>query len=134
MLKQFEVKTRERSQFVNITGEVRKIVRDSGVSDGLCVVYVPHTTAGVTVNEYADPAVAEDIAVHLEAAVPKHSNYRHLEGNSPAHIKASLVGSSVTLLVEDGRVVLGKWQVIFLCEFDGPRNRTVLIKVMPCGS
>ena len=95
---------------------------------------VPHTTAGVTVNEYADPAVAEDIAAYLEAAVPKHGKYRHMEGNSPAHIKTSMVGNSETLFVEDGRVVLGKWQGIFLCEFDGPRNRTVLVKVIPDGS
>jgi secondary thiamine-phosphate synthase enzyme len=95
---------------------------------------VPHTTAGITINEHADPSVVQDIAAQLEKMVPQHNRYRHLEGNSPAHIKASLVGSSQTLFVEDGRPVLGTWQGVFFCEFDGPRNRSLLIKIVPDGT
>jgi len=117
--------------FQDITLKVKDAVESSGIQSGVCYVFVPHTTAGITVNEHADPSVAEDITAQLEAMVPQHNNYRHMEGNAPAHIKASLVGNSETLLVEGGKLVLGTWQGIFLCEFDGPRNRTVLIKVMP---
>lgn len=102
----------------------------SGVSDGLAVVYVPHTTAGVTINEHADPAVVQDIDSKLSELVPESSTYAHTEGNSPGHIKATLVGSSQTILVEDGQLKLGTWQGIFFCEFDGPRSRQVHIKVL----
>jgi secondary thiamine-phosphate synthase enzyme len=105
-------------------------VESSGIESGVCYVFVPHTTAGITVNEHADPSVVQDIAARLEALVPQHNNYRHTEGNAPAHIKASLVGNSETLLVESGKLVLGTWQGILLCEFDGPRNRTILVKIM----
>ena len=107
------------------------MVKASGIEGGICHVLVPHTTAAITVNENADPSVAADITTQLEAIVPQHSNYRHMEGNAPAHIKASLVGNSQTLLVEGGKLVLGTWQGIFFCEFDGPRNRTILIKLVP---
>lgn len=126
-----DIKTRSRVDFQDITLKVKDAVESSGIQSGVCYVFVPHTTAGITVNEHADPSVAEDITAQLEAMVPQHNNYRHMEGNAPAHIKASLVGNSETLLVEGGKLVLGTWQGIFLCEFDGPRNRTVLIKVMP---
>ena len=126
-----DIKTRSRVDFQDITPKVKDAVESSGIQSGVCYVFVPHTTAGITVNEHADPSVAEDITAQLEAMVPQHNNYRHMEGNAPAHIKASLVGNSETLLVEGGKLVLGTWQGIFLCEFDGPRNRTVLIKVMP---
>jgi secondary thiamine-phosphate synthase enzyme len=102
-----------------------------GLKNGLCQVFVPHTTAAVTINESADSSVVADIAAQLDSLAPQRSGYRHLEGNAPAHIKASLVGSSETLLVENGQIVLGTWQGIFFCEFDGPRNRTVLVKTIP---
>jgi secondary thiamine-phosphate synthase enzyme len=105
-------------------------VKSADVQSGLCYVFVPHTTAGITVNEHADPSVVEDIAAQLEAMVPQHRSYRHGEGNAPAHIKATLVGNSETLLVENGKLVLGTWQGVFLCEFDGPRNRTILVKLV----
>lgn len=131
MLHRINIKTRSRLDFQDITATVRDLVESSGIQSGVCYVFVPHTTAGVTVNEHADPSVTGDIAAHLEAMVPQHSKYRHREGNAPAHIKASLVGNSETLLVEGGDLVLGTWQGIFFCEFDGPRNRTMLIKIIP---
>ena len=125
------IRTGSRVDFQDITSRVQEVVASSGVETGVCYVLVPHTTAGVTVNEHADPSVVEDIAAQLEVMVPRHNNYRHMEGNAPAHIKASLVGSSETLLVESGKLVLGTWQGIFFCEFDGPRNRNLLIKIVP---
>jgi secondary thiamine-phosphate synthase enzyme len=125
------VSTKARVEFKDITEEVQDMVKSSGIESGVCHVFVPHTTAAITVNENADPSVAADITTQLEAIVPRHSDYRHMEGNAPAHIKASLIGNSRTLLVEGGKVVLGTWQGIFFCEFDGPRNRTVLIKIVP---
>jgi len=123
----FKVKTRQRTQLVNITGEVQRAVESLGVSDGLVVVYVPHTTAAVTINESADPDVANDIEGKLTDLVPRSGKYRHAEGNSDGHVKSSLVGCSETLLVDGGKLVLGTWQGVFFCEFDGPRTRTVLV-------
>lgn len=114
---------------VDITNRVRDGLRQSGVSRGICVVYVPHTTAGLTVNENADPAVAADILEQMEKLAPR-GRYRHREGNADAHIKASLTGFSLVMLVEDGDLVLGTWQGIFLCEFDGPRKRRVMVQVI----
>ena len=131
MIHRVSIKTDSRVDFKDITLKVRDIVGASSVQSGVCYLYVPHTTAGIMVNEHADPSVVEDIAAQLEAMVPQHGKYRHLEGNSPAHIKASLVGSSEALLIEDGQIVLGTWQGVFFCEFDGPRNRSVLVKIMP---
>jgi len=128
----FEVVTTSRSQMVDVTARVRTVVRQAGVSEGLCVAYVPHTTAGITVNESADPAVAADILEHLEKLVPQ-GGYRHREGNADSHIKASLTGSSVTVFVEGGELSLGTWQGIFFCEFDGPRHRRVRVKVIEDG-
>jgi secondary thiamine-phosphate synthase enzyme len=105
-------------------------VEASGVKSGVCHIFVPHTTAAILVNEHADPSVVGDIDAQLEIMAPQHKNYRHVEGNSPAHIKASLLGDSRTLFIEDGKLVLGTWQGIFFCEFDGPRNRSVLVKVL----
>ncbi len=119
------VKTKTRIDMVDITSSVQKEVSKSGVSDGVCTVYVPHTTAGITINEGADPAVCQDILTKLNELVPPNAGYRHMEGNADSHIKASLMGSSVSVLVEDGRLVLGTWQKIFFCEFDGPRSRRV---------
>ncbi len=123
------VKTGTRIEMVDITGAVREAVSRAGVTDGVCVVYVPHTTAGITVNEGADPAVCTDILRKLNELVPPGDRYRHLEGNADSHIKASLMGSSVNIIVEDGRLVLGTWQKIFFCEFDGPRSRKVYVKI-----
>ncbi len=128
------VKTATRAEFIDITGSVQSVVAGSGVERGICVVHVPHTTAGVTINENADPAVKADILDWLEKAVPRRGGYRHTEGNSDAHIKASLMGPSLSLLVEKGRLVLGIWQSIYLCEFDGARSRQVHVQVTPAGA
>ncbi len=127
---QVEVSTGARNQLVDITGAVADGVEKSGVENGACHVYVPHTTAGVTINENADPSVRGDILMALARAVPDSLPYEHTEGNARAHVKASLVGSSVTVPVEEGRLRLGTWQGIFLCEFDGPRRRRLLVKVL----
>ena len=124
------VKTRAQTELVDITAEVGRRVAESGVRQGLCLIYVPHTTAGVTINENADPSVRTDLLMVLNQMVPWKSDYRHLEGNSPAHVKATLVGASQTIAVESGHLVLGTWQGIFLCEFDGPRGRSVHVRIM----
>jgi secondary thiamine-phosphate synthase enzyme len=134
LLPSLEVATRAAHELVEITDEVRAALRAARVSDGILVVYVPHTTAGVTVQENADPDVRRDMLLALGNAVPakpERGEYRHAEGNSDAHVKASLVGSSATLIVKGGDLVLGTWQGVFLCEFDGPRSRTVHLKVIP---
>ena len=131
MIHRMNIKTRARTDFQDISRQIQDVVQTSGIKEGVCHIFVPHTTAAITVNENADPSVVEDITAQLEALIPQRQNYRHLEGNAPAHIKASLVGNSLALLVENGRLVLGTWQGIFFCEFDGPRNRTILLKVMP---
>lgn len=123
------VKTRSRIEMVDMTSLVQKEVSKSGISDGVCMVYVPHTTAAVTINEGADPSVCQDILTKLTDLVPPDAGYRHMEGNSDSHIKASMVGNSVSVIVENGRLVLGTWQKIFFCEFDGPRSRKAYIKV-----
>ena len=133
MLTQLEVRTRERSQFINVTNEVRRAVRSSGVRDGVCVVYVPHTTAGVCINEAADPSVVRDIAVTLARLVPAHDGYTHAEGNSDAHIKTLVTGSSVQIPVAEGDLFLGTWQGIFFCEYDGPRTRRVAVQIVGPG-
>jgi secondary thiamine-phosphate synthase enzyme len=126
----FRIRTSKRTQFLDITREVEHAVRDSGVADGLCYVYVPHTTAGVTINEHADPDVARDVEGIFDRLVPHEGPYRHAEGNTDSHMKAILTGASQTVFVENGKLALGAWQGIFLCEFDGPRQRTVFVKVM----
>ncbi len=126
----FQVRTSTQTELINITHSVQEAVKKIGVEDGICVVFVPHTTAGVTINETADPSVVHDILMELNKIVPSKDQYHHMEGNSPAHIKTSLVGCSEIVLVESGRLVLGTWQGIFLCEFDGPRNRKVHVKVI----
>ena len=126
---EIRVSTKSRTELVDITSQVQDVVRESRVLDGICHVYVPHTTAGITINEDADPSVRQDILMELNKMVPFEDNYKHLEGNAAAHIKASIVGSSETILVEGGRLLLGTWQGIFFCEFDGPRNRRVLTRI-----
>jgi len=128
-VKEINVPTKGRTELVDITRQVQRVVAESGVQDGVCHAYVPHTTAGLTINENADPSVREDILMELNKTIPLEDNYKHREGNAAAHIKATIVGSSETLLVERGRLVLGTWQGLFFCEFDGPRSRRVLIKV-----
>jgi len=125
----FEVQTRRRAQLVDITQRVAEAVAKSGISEGTCHVFVPHTTAGVTINEGADPDVAADIESHLAEIVPKEAAYEHAEGNSDSHIKTVLVGPSCTAPVRGGKLALGTWQAIFLCEWDGPRTRRVEVAV-----
>jgi secondary thiamine-phosphate synthase enzyme len=130
MIQTFQVKTTTQTEFIEITHSVQGAVQETGVRDGICIIFVPHTTAAVTINENADPSVVQDIVMELNKIVPFKNQYRHMEGNSPAHIKASLMGCSEIVLVESGKLVLGTWQGIFFCEFDGPRNRKVHVKVM----
>jgi secondary thiamine-phosphate synthase enzyme len=130
-MKAFEVKTGRRTEFAEITAEVRRFVKESGLKSGACVVYCPHTTAAVTIQENADPDVVRDMLLWLNDRVPKDvPGFRHAEGNSDAHIKSSLIGSSVTVLVENGDLVFGTWQGIYFCEFDGPRTRTVMVQTI----
>jgi secondary thiamine-phosphate synthase enzyme len=133
MTSRFQVASTDRCQFIDITSEVRKVVRASGVSRGLCTVYVPHTTAGLTINENADPSVVRDMLMELEKIVPFSDHYAHREGNSAAHIKASLMGFTVQLIVDSGGLNLGTWQSIYFCEFDGPRRRSVQVQVLDSG-
>jgi secondary thiamine-phosphate synthase enzyme len=133
LISKVDIKTSSKVEFQEITQKIRDIIGGSGVKNGVCHVFVPHTTAGVMVNEHADPSVVEDIAAQLDKMVPENQSYRHLEGNSPAHIKATLIGDSETLFIEDGRLVLGTWQGIFFCEFDGPRSRNVFVKIVQEG-
>jgi len=129
MIKRLSVRTSSRMQFLDITSQVQDAVKESGLSDGVCTVFVPHTTAGITINENADPDVTRDIIDTLERLVPRKGDYRHTEGNADSHVKASLMGFSVDVFVEGGRLVLGTWQAIYFCEFDGPRTRQVLVRV-----
>ena len=130
MIHTIPVRTSSRSQFVEITSQVQNAVKQSGVTQGICTVYVPHTTAGVTINENADPDVVRDILDTLDRLVPESSHYRHREGNADSHVKAGMMGFSVTVFVEDARLALGRWQGIYFCEFDGPRSRQVYVKVV----
>jgi len=130
-IQEFSVRTRSRTEFVDITGQVSKIVQESKVSSGMAIVFVPHTTAAVTINENADPSVQHDILADLNRLIPFAGPYQHTEGNSAAHIKSSLVGPSETLLIENGRPVLGTWQGVYFCEFDGPRTRKIWVKIIP---
>jgi secondary thiamine-phosphate synthase enzyme len=129
------IRTRERSDFVEITSQVEQLISQSGIRRGAVHIFVPHTTAGVTLNENADPSVVRDVLADLERLVPKtQPYYTHFEGNSAAHFKASVVGSNVTVLIENGSLVLGTWQGIYLCEFDGPRSRKVHLQWMDSGN
>ncbi|MEW6049986.1 MAG: secondary thiamine-phosphate synthase enzyme YjbQ [Candidatus Zixiibacteriota bacterium] len=127
---EISVTTHDRDEMLDVTAQVQKVVSDSGARDGYVICFVPHTTAGITINEHADPDVCRDILHKLRKEIPQSDGYRHAEGNSDAHIKASLMGSSVTVIFENKRLVLGTWQGIFFCEFDGPRSRTLFVKVV----
>jgi len=128
-MRTLRVKTGRRTQLVDVTAAVEQVVKEAGVGSGVCYVYVPHTTAGVTINEHADPDVASDLEGIFDRLVPHAGPYRHSEGNTDSHAKAVMVGASQVVLVEDGRLLLGRWQGIFLCEFDGPRERKIFVKV-----
>jgi len=130
VIAQLEINTRSTAELVDITAAVQQTVREQGVQSGVCHVFVPHTTAGLTLNENWDPDVRADMLMELDKIVPGRDNYRHAEGNSAAHIKASLMGFSQTVLVEDGCLVLGAWQGVYLAEFDGPRRRRILVKLV----
>jgi secondary thiamine-phosphate synthase enzyme len=124
------LKTKSRTEMIDMTSQIADQVRQSGVSDGLCMLYVPHTTGAVTINESADPSVRDDIQMVLNQIVPWEANYKHLEGNSPAHLKATLVGASELVAIENGALILGTWQGIFFCEFDGPRTRKIHVRIL----
>lgn len=127
---EYTVRTKKAQEFINITNLVEEAVNKSGIKDGIAIVFVPHTTAGVTINENSDPDVVTDILSGLSKAFPEQNGYLHAEGNSHAHIKASMMGSSCHIIIENGRLKLGTWQGIYFCEFDGPRNRNVYIKII----
>jgi len=126
----FALSTSGHTEFVDVTSQVQKAVTDSGVREGVCFVYNPHTTAGLTINEGADPAVQSDLIGLFKQIVPRDYPYRHMEGNSPSHMMTTLTGSSVTVFIESGRLQLGTWQRIFFCEYDGPRSRKVWWKIL----
>ncbi len=125
-----ELETKQRDQFVDITAGINDYLAKTGIKEGVCYIYVPHTTAGLTINEGADPSVVEDILMQLDKMVPQNNGYRHMEGNSAAHIKSFLAGVAKTVPVTGGKLALGTWQRVFFCEFDGPRRRKVIVKVM----
>jgi secondary thiamine-phosphate synthase enzyme len=130
-MEEIDVSTRGRQAFHDITTQVQAVVSHNGVQEGICVIFCPHTTAGLTLNENWDPTVQHDLGVGLDAISPRRAEYRHSEGNSPAHLKSSLVGASLCVLIAGGKLVLGTWQGIYLAEFDGPRRRQVLVKTIP---
>lgn len=130
--KEFSLRT-ERQGYYNITKTIREVIMESGVQSGVCVVFCPHTTGAITINENADPDVQHDLVIGLDEAFPDRRVFRHSEGNSDAHLKCSAVGASETILIEDGRPLLGTWQGVYFCEFDGPRTRRYYVKVMADG-
>jgi secondary thiamine-phosphate synthase enzyme len=129
-MKEISVQTPSQFEMTDITAAVQKAIREEKIESGICLVYTPHTTAAVTINENADPDVTRDMLAALDRVVPLSANYRHSEGNSAAHVKSSLVGASEMVIIEDGRLVLGTWQSIFFCEFDGPRTRKAYVKMV----
>ncbi len=130
MIKEFKVKTTKKNELIDISSEIVSAVKESNVDSGYCVVYCPHTTAGITINEGADPGVREDLLSHLEKLVPESKEYKHSEGNSDAHIKSSIIGTSEINIIKDNNIVLGTWQKIFFAEFDGPRKRKIIVNVI----
>ena len=129
LIREIPVRTRKRNELVDITSTVRELIDESGVTEGICHIFVPHTTAAVTINEKADPDVATDISNTLEKSIPAGWGYRHAEGNSDSHVKSSLVGASELVIITGGRPVLGTWQAVFFCEFDGPRSRHCVVRI-----
>ena len=129
MIFELSIKSHKREEFINITSDIDNKIKESGISSGLCHIFIPHTTAGVTINEGADPNVLRDLEYGLGRCVPYEGRYHHMEGNSPAHIKSSIAGCDKTVFIDNGRLVLGTWQSIYFCEFDGPKTRRVLVKI-----
>jgi secondary thiamine-phosphate synthase enzyme len=125
-----EITSKSRIELIDITSKIEDVVRDSGVRNGICYIFVPHTTAGITINEDADPSVVTDILMKLNKLIPVRDNYSHTEGNSDAHIKSTIIGTSLTVFIENNRLLLGTWQGIYFCEFDGPRRRKVFVKII----
>lgn len=130
MVKYINVRSKQRTEFIDITGAIEELIAAEGIKKGVCYIYVPHTTAGITINEGADPSVQKDIQNALSRLIPHEMNYLHREGNADAHIKSSLVGVSEHMLIDEGKLLLGTWQSIFFCEFDGPRHRRVTVKLI----
>ncbi len=127
---QLSVRTSQQVEMVDVTSQVQELVKASGIDSGLCQLFVPHTTAGITINENADPAVQQDMVGAINKLVPLEDGYRHMEGNSAAHLKSTLYSPSLTLIIQDRRLVLGTWQGIYFCEFDGPRKRSLFVKIL----
>ncbi len=130
MLRYINVRSSQRSEFIDITEKINEVIKETGIVSGICYVYVPHTTAAVTINEGADPSVHRDIQNALTRLVPQEMNYSHREGNADAHIKSSIIGTSQLVIIDEGRLVLGTWQAVYFCEFDGPRHRRVTLKLI----
>lgn len=130
MVKYISVKSNQRNEFIDITEKINEVIKETGILSGICYVYVPHTTAAVTINEGADPSVHRDIQNALTRLVPQEMNYSHREGNADAHIKSSIIGTSQLVIIDEGRLVLGTWQAVYFCEFDGPRHRRVTLKLI----
>lgn len=132
MIRYINVKSRTRTEFIDITERIQEVIKEEGVKEGICYIYVPHTTAGITINEGADPSVQRDIVSALNRLIPFEGDYHHREGNADAHIKSTIVGVSQYIMIEQGKLSLGTWQAIYFCEFDGPRHRRVHLKIAPC--
>lgn len=130
MLRYINVRSSQRSEFIDITEKINEVIKEAGIVSGICYVYIPHTTAAVTINEGADPSVHRDIQNALTRLVPQEMNYSHREGNADAHIKSSIIGTSQLVIIDEGRLVLGTWQAVYFCEFDGPRHRRVTLKLI----
>ena len=130
MLYRLSVSTKKRNDFIDITSKINKIIQDNSIENGLALIYTPHTTAAITINENADPSVQHDINKFLEKLIPHRGNYTHFEGNSDSHIKSSIIGCSEQIIIENNKLLLGTWQGIYFCEFDGPRNRIVYVKII----
>ena len=131
MMRELTVRTSEREQMIDVTSQVQQVVNDSKVQSGYAFCFVPHTTAAITINENADPDVTRDILYKLNKEIPQNDGYHHSEGNSDAHVKATLVGASEQVLIDNGRLVLGRWQALYFCEFDGPRSRKLIVRIVP---
>lgn len=130
MFKTLNIKSKAKTEFIDITDDIRETIKESGAKSGICYIYAPHTTAGITINEGADPSVKRDILTTLNRLIPFEGDYQHMEGNSPAHIKSTIVGVSQFVVIEDGKALLGTWQSVYFCEFDGPRHRRVIVKIV----
>lgn len=130
MISYINITTNEACEFIDITQQINEIIKKSKVDNGICCIFIPHTTAGITINENADPDVRRDIIYELNKIVPIHDNYKHIEGNSAAHIKASMMGFAQSLIIQNGKLLLGTWQGVYFCEFDGPRQRKAIVKII----